>query len=187
MPGLTHAQWYLGECTLLVNFLVLFLGSGFCLCRNSFPMTDQLMRCLKRYQQQGVLNCKTWDVSNCKALCLSVCTYHFWEWLPVPLPVMSSSNPSWYDFLCHYWVWIPVPLPGMSSGTTSGHDLRYPFRVWLPVPLLGMTSSPLPGMTSGNFGCHFWSSNFKAETSWFLFLSLSNIIMLLLTGILRLH
>ncbi len=33
------------------------VSSGFCLCRNSFLMRDQLMRCLKRCKQRDDLNC----------------------------------------------------------------------------------------------------------------------------------
>ena len=89
---------------------------------------------------------------------------------------MTSGTTSGHDFWYHFQSWLPVPLSRTTSSTTSGNDFRYRttsgndfryhFWEWLSVPL--------PVMTSGyDFWCHFWSSNFKAETSWFLFLSLS--------------
>ena len=85
-------------------------------------MTDQLMRCLKRYQQQGVLNniiVKHGMVAIVKysaTVCLSILLNFVHRlWLPILL-----------------WVMSPVPLPVMTSGgTTSSHDFRYHFQSYI--------------------------------------------------------
>ncbi len=97
--------------------------------------------------------------------------YLFRVWIPVPLLDMTSGNPSGYDFRCHFWsllVWL------MASATTSGHVFQYHIWSWLPVPLPVMAS----GTTSGHDFRYY--SNIKTESSWFLFLSLCSILLLLL-------
>ncbi len=130
----------LGECTLLVDFLV--LTSGFWVPCSACVETVSGWQTRWWNVWRDISN--TWDASNFNTFCFCLSICHFRSWLPVTLLVMTSGTTSGHDFRCHFRSWLLVPLPVMISGTTSGHDFRCHFRSWL-------------GYGSYCFRYHFWS------------------------------
>ncbi len=69
-------------------------------------------------------------------------------WLPVCLPVMTSSKISY-----QFWFTLPVMTSSFRTCMISGYEFRYDFRLWLPVMTSGLTSGLTYGydlqMTSG--------------------------------------
>ncbi len=102
-----------GECTLLVKFLLLGFCFGFCLCRNCF-----LMRLDEMLEEMSAIHGMFPIVKH--SVCLS-------------LPVMTSGATYSHDFRYHLRLWIPVPLSVMTRL----------WLVLLPIPFLVMTSDSI--------------------------------------------